>query len=72
MMDDTTNLPTSIDTSDKAAHPRPFSRRSDGSQTPRWSKRDSNPQSPVARRGQAPRRQIFQEETRRHRINQDE
>jgi putative spermidine/putrescine transport system permease protein len=24
---------------DKAAHPRPFSRRSDGSQTPRWSKR---------------------------------
>src|SRR5580704_6213082 len=31
-----------------------------GSQvTPRWSKRDSNPQSPVARRGQTPRRQIF-------------
>jgi hypothetical protein len=27
--------------------------------TLRWSKRDSNPQSPVARRGQAPRRQIF-------------
>ena len=25
----------------------------------RWSKRDSNPQSPATRRGQAPRRQIF-------------
>jgi hypothetical protein len=50
MMDDTTNLPTSIDTSDKAAHPRPSSRRSDGSQTPRWRKADSNSQSRVASR----------------------
>ena len=32
----------------------------DGSHwTRRWSKRDSNPQSPATRRGQAPRRQIF-------------